>query len=111
MARKEKKKGSAKGRRAALKGFASRAKAMFQSPVHSNGYKQDMLIDVYGGDVGFKSSDKHINTAASEASAAGKTYFYHDGALKKVAVTARGSIYGTSASSDDVASKTRPLSK
>tara|TARA_R110002020_G_scaffold52724_3_gene147887 strand:+ start:6377 stop:6712 length:336 start_codon:yes stop_codon:yes gene_type:complete len=111
MAIKEKKKGSAKGRRAALKGFASRAKGMFQSPVHSNGYKQDMLIDVYGGDVGFKSSDIHVNTAAGQAHAAGKTYFYHDGELKKAVASGRGSISGVSTDSSDVAGKTRPLTK
>ena len=112
MARKEKKKGSAKGRRAALKGFASRAKGMFQSPVHSNGYKQDMLIDLHGGDVGFSSgyAEPNVNIRAAEADAAGKTYFYYGGALKKVA-TSRGSVVGVSADSSDIAGKTRPLSK
>ena len=108
MAKKEKKKGSAKGRRAALKGFASRAKAMFQSPVHSNGFKQDMLIDIYGGDKGFTSGS--VATRAQEAQAAGKSYFYYDGTLKKVTVS-RGTVGGVDAEAADVSGKTRPLTR
>jgi len=108
MAKKEKKKGSAKGRRAALKGFASRAKAIFQSPVHSNGFKQDMLIDIYGGDTGFTSGGS--NTRAAEASAAGKSYYYYDGTLKKV-TTSRGSIVGVDAEAADISGKARSLTK
>ena len=95
-------------RRASLKSFA---KGKFQSPVHSNGFKQDVLIDIYGGDVGFKSSDIHINTAAGEAHAAGKTFFYHDGALKKTSVSRRGSVSGTAADASDISGRAINLNK
>ena len=79
MARK--KKGSS--RRAALKSFA--AKGRFQSPVHSNGFKQDMLIDLHGGDIGFQSGYGHPskNVRAEEAVAAGKSFFEHGGVTYK----------------------------
>ena len=105
MAKKEKK-GKA-SRRASLKSFA-RGKGMFQSPVHSNGFKQDVLIDLYGGDVGFTSGGS--NARAVEADAAGKSFYYYNGVLKKV-TTARGSIVGANASSADVAGKVRPLTR
>jgi hypothetical protein len=95
MAKKKKGARSAK-RRAALKGFA---KGKFQSPVHSNGFKQDMLIDMYGGDKGFTSGYGHPsqNTRAQEALAAGKTYFKHGGTTYKAgsAIDARrgGTVY------------------
>tara|TARA_Y100001963_G_scaffold131518_1_gene189038 strand:+ start:212 stop:541 length:330 start_codon:yes stop_codon:yes gene_type:complete len=98
MVRKDKKKGSAKGRRAALKGFASRAKGMFQSPVHSNGFKQDMLIDMYGGDKGFASGrfEAAATVRAGEALAAGKEYFKHGGTVYKAGTEPfRGSTRNT----------------
>ena len=105
MVKKEKKEKAS--RRASLKSFA-RGKGMFQSPVHSNGFKQDVLIDIYGGDVGFTSGGS--NARAAEADAAGKSFYYYDGVLKKVA-TSRGSIVGVSADAADVAGKVRPLTK
>ena len=103
MARKEKKKGSAKGRRAALKGFASRAKGMFQSPVHSNGYKQDMLIDLHGGDRGLDSAAGSANDAAVIANTAGKSYFKYGGTVYKVVSGHRGPEAGA----DDRAGRTK----
>ena len=74
MAKVKKKKGAAASkRRASLKGFASKGKAMFQSPVHSNGFKQDVLIDVYGGDVGITGAS--ADAAAGVAGAQGMDYF------------------------------------
>ena len=106
---KQKKKGAASSRRrASLKSFAARAKGMFQSPVHSNGFKQDMLIDIYGGDTGFTSGGSI--TRAGEASAAGKSYYYYDGTLKKV-TTNRGSIVGVDAEAADISGKARSLTK
>ena len=81
---KRKKKNGARSakRRAALKGFA---KGKFQSPVHSNGFKQDILIDMYGGDKGFPGG--YPNPAASvraqQALAAGKSFFKHGGTTYK----------------------------
>ena len=74
-------------RRAALKGFASKGK--FQSPVHSNGFKQDMLIDLYGGDKGFELGYGHPSSSqrAEEAIAAGKEFFKHGGTIYKAVST------------------------
>ena len=83
---KKKIKASAKGRRAALKGFA---KGKFQSPVHSNGFKQDVLIDLHGGDKGLDDAAS-AQAAASLAAAAGKSYFRYGGTTYKVQSTARG---------------------
>ena len=91
MAKRKKKDGARSAKkRAALKGFA---KGKFQSPVHSNGFKQDVLIDMYGGDKGFESG--YLNPAASirarEAMEAGKTYFKHGGTTYRAAgVSSRG---------------------
>ena len=81
----KKKKG---GRRAALKGFA---KGKFQSPVHSNGYKQDMLIDLHGGDIGLDSA-ANVRAAAGLAGAAGKSYFKYGGTVYKAVSTGRGFV-------------------
>jgi len=78
----KKKKG---GRRAALKGFA---KGKFQSPVHSNGFKQDVLINMHGGDKGITADTVHL--AAVAADAAGKSYFKYQGTTYKVESTPRG---------------------
>ena len=85
MAKKKKAVRSAR-RRAALKGFA---KGKFQSPVHSNGFKQDMLIDMHGGDKGFTSGYGHPsqNVRAQEALAAGKTFFKHGGTTYRAGTT------------------------
>ena len=93
MAKKKKGTSSAK-RRVALKGFA---KGRFQSPVHSNGFKQDVLIDMYGGDKGVvykfpKPGNAH--TAARDANTAGKTYFKFGGATYKVASGPKGVVAG-----------------
>lgn len=89
MATGEKKKkgsGRSKSRRASLKSFA---RGKFQSPGHSNGFKQDMLIDTYGGDVGVVA--RNANAAAALAAGEGKDYFKYGGATYKVrSVTSRG---------------------
>ena len=84
---KRKKRASSKGRRAALKGFA---KGAFQSPVHSNGFKQDILIDLYGGDKGLDHLDNpsanpegNRNIHAATVGAAGREYFFHGGKIWK----------------------------
>ena len=87
---KQKKKGAASSRRrASLKSFAARAKGMFQSPVHSNGFKQDMLIDMHGGDVGFEYAYGHPSPTAraEETLAAGKTFFKQGGNIYKATTT------------------------
>ena len=96
MAKRKKKDGarSAK-RRAALKGFA---KGKFQSPVHSNGFKQDVLIDMYGGDKGFESGyfNPTASVRAQQALAAGKTHFKHGGTTYRAAAATSakgGTIY------------------
>ena len=85
MAKKKKGARSAR-RRAALKGFA---KGKFQSPVHSNGFKQDVLIDLHGGDIGLDTA-AHSAAAASLAAAAGKSYFRYKGSTYRVISGARG---------------------
>lgn len=83
---KKKKRGSAKvrgSRRASLKAYA---RGKFQSPVHSNGFKQDVLIDLYGGDIGTGGSSGGI---ANLMNTAGKTYTRHEGVLKKVVASGR----------------------
>ena len=81
MAKKKKEGKSTAKRRAALKGFA---KGKFQSPVHSNGFKQDVLIDMYAGDRGTSSG------GSGAANAAGKSYFKYQGTTYKVVSTPRG---------------------
>ena len=94
MAKKKKGTSSAK-RRAALKGFA---KGKFQSPVHSNGFKQDVLIDMYGGDKGVVynwPATGNAHTAARDANNAGKTYFKFGGVDYKVASGPKGVVAAT----------------
>ena len=93
VAKKKKKGTSTAKRRAALKGFA---KGKFQSPVHSNGFKQDVLIDMHGGDKGMDSYAS-ASVAAIAADAAGKSYFKYNGVNYKVVSTPRG----PGASADD----------
>ena len=88
------------------KGFA---KGKFQSPVHSNGFKQDVLIDMYGGDKGFESG--YLNPAPSvrarQAIEAGKTFFKHGGTTYKATTgTHRGKITYT-ATADTRAGKVK----
>ena len=90
MAKKKKGTRSAK-RRAALKGFA---KGKFQSPVHSNGFKQDVLIDMHGGDRGLDSYAS-ATVAAIAADAAGKSYFKYGGTTYKVGSGPRGPVQTT----------------
>ena len=99
MAKRKKKGRSSAKRRAALKGFA---KGKFQSPVHSNGFKQDMLIDMYGGDVGFKSGYGHTvaSVRAQQALAAGKEYFKHGGTIYKASSTPYRDSFTYSATAD-----------
>ena len=93
---KRKKKDEARSakRRAALKGFA---KSKFQSPVHSNGFKQDVLIDMHGGDRGITAASADV--AARVAGLAGKSYFRYSGTTYKVAPGHRPGAY-VSASDD-----------
>ena len=86
MARKKKKGAAASKRRASLKGFAAKAKGFFQSPVHSNGFKQDVLIDLHGGDRGLD-AEASVNDAAVVAEAAGKAFFKYGGTTYKVQTT------------------------
>ena len=79
MSKKKKGSGRSKSRRASLKSFA---KGKFQSPVHSDGFKQDVLIDTYGGDKGVSAAS--VSVAARLAGQAGKTYFKYGGATYKV---------------------------
>ena len=93
MAKKKKEGKRTAKRRAALKGFA---KSKFQSPVHSNGFKQDVLIDLHGGDVGLDSAAS-ANAAANLANTAGKSYFRYQGTTYRVVAGGRGVV----ASSDN----------
>ena len=84
MSKKKKSSSRAKSRRASLKSYA---KGKFQSPVHSNGFKQDILIDMYGGDVGFRRGDiksPPLMQVAIDAGKAGKESFRYDGRTYKV---------------------------
>ena len=94
MAKKKRTGAAAKARRASLKGFAK-----FQSPVHSNGFKQDILIDVYGGDVGIEA--RSSAAAAAAAGAAGRTYFKYDGQTYKATSTVDRGRTTWSAAPDD----------
>ena len=91
MARKKKKGAAAKARRASLNSFA---RGKFQSPVHSNGFKQDVLIDLYGGDTGFVDTGTNAPSIAADMNTAGKTYVRHGGVLKKVVSAGRGHTLG-----------------
>jgi hypothetical protein len=86
MAKRKKKGARSAKRRAALKGFA---KGKFQSPVHSNGFKQDVLIDLHGGDKGLDTAAT-AQAAASLAAGAGKSYFRYQGTTYKVQSGPRG---------------------
>ncbi len=85
MSKRKKKGARSARRRAALKGFA---KGKFQSPVHSNGFKQDVLIDMYKGDIGITGGG--AGAAAIAADAAGKTYFRYNGQPYRVIQSPRG---------------------
>lgn len=106
MAKKKKEGKSTAKRRAALKGFA---KGKFQSPVHSNGFKQDVLIDMYGGDKGFESG--YFNPAktvrAQQALAAGKTHFKHGGTTYRAAAVTSGRGTAYTATPDTRAGKVK----
>ena len=87
MSKKKKSSSRAKSRRTSLKSYA---KGKFQSPVHSNGFKQDVLIDMYGGDVGFKMDSvksKPLPQVAMEAGQLGYQSFRYDGRTYKVVET------------------------
>lgn len=97
---KRKKKDEARSakRRAALKGFA---KSKFQSPVHSNGFKQDQLIDIHEGGRNFTGSYSARALAGNAARAAGKSYLkFNDVVYKLGTRNFRGSTYTTFASDD-----------
>ena len=98
MAKKKKGSGRSKSRRASLKSFA---KGKFQSPVHSDGFKQDVLIDTYGGDKGVSAAS--ANVAAKLAGQAGKTYFKYGGTTYKAVAAGRG----YTAQSDDRTGKVK----
>lgn len=87
-----------KGRRAALKTFARKGK--FQSPAHSDGFKQDVLIDLYGGDVGYADTGANAMALSAEMVTAGKTYIRHGGVLKKVVSAGRGTTLEAVAGSE-----------
>ena len=98
MAKKKKEGKSTAKRRAALKGFA---KSKFQSPVHSNGFKQDQLIDMHEGGKNFTGSFSARALAGNAARAAGKSYLkFNDVVYKLGTRDFRGSTYTTFASDD-----------
>ena len=98
MAKKKKEGKSTAKRRAALKGFA---KSKFQSPVHSNGFKQDQLIDMHEGGKNFTGSFSARALAGNAARAAGKSYLkFNDVVYKLGTRNFRGSTYTTFASDD-----------
>ena len=106
MAKKKKKDGarSAK-RRAALKGFA---KGKFQSPVHSNGFKQDVLIDMHQGGRNFTGSMYTRFLAGNAARAAGKGYLKFDNVVYKLGkATNRFGTEYTTFSADDKAGRVK----
>lgn len=99
MAKKKKKYGarSAK-RRAALRGFA---KGKFQSPVHSNGFKQDQLIDIYQGGRNFTGDFSARAAVGNAARLSGSEYLkFNDTVYKLGTGSFRGSLYTTFASDD-----------
>jgi hypothetical protein len=101
MAKKKRTGAAAKARRASLKGFAK-----FQSPVHSNGFKQDVLIDIHGGDVGIQGAATST-AAATIAGNAGKTYFKWAGQVyKATSRLVKGRVNWT-AESDDRSAKVK----
>ena len=98
MAKKKKEGKSTAKRSAALKGFA---KSKFQSPVHSNGFKQDQLIDMHEGGKNFTGSFSARALAGNAARAAGKSYLkFNDVVYKLGTRNFRGSTYTTFASDD-----------
>ena len=105
MSKRKKKKGAAsKSRRSAVKRFAMK----IQSPVHSDGYKQDVLIDLYGGDRGVAGRTKDV--AAATAGAAGGSYFKWQGDKKTYRVaTTRDPRSGRTSYSAQIDTKNRAL--
>ena len=99
MAKRKKKDGASSAkRRAALKGFA---KGKFQSPVHSNGFKQDVLIDMHEGGRNFTGSYSARAQAGNAARLAGKKYMKFNNVVYKIGTgNFRGNQY-TTFSADD----------
>ena len=97
---KKKKKDEARSakRRAALKGFA---KGKFQSPVHSNGFKQDVLIDLHEGGKNFTGNMQARAIAGNAARAAGKPYLKFNNQVYKIGTGSFRNFLYTTFSADD----------
>jgi len=87
--------------RASLKSFASKNRGKFQSPVHSNGFKQDVLIDMHEGGRNFSGSYQARALAGNAARAAGKGYIKFNNVVYKIGTRSfRGNEYTTFATDD-----------
>tara|TARA_A100001391_G_scaffold143574_1_gene101317 strand:- start:57 stop:431 length:375 start_codon:yes stop_codon:yes gene_type:complete len=87
--------------RKSLKSFASKNRGKFQSPVHSNGFKQDVLIDLHEGGRNFTGTFSARAQAGNKARAAGKGYLKFNNVVYKLGTrTFRGNQYTIFASDD-----------
>tara|TARA_R100000700_G_C3111961_1_gene104603 strand:+ start:210 stop:587 length:378 start_codon:yes stop_codon:yes gene_type:complete len=88
--------------RKSLKSFASKNRGKFQSPVHSNGFKQDVLIDLHEGGRNFTGNMFARFLTGNAARAAGKGYLKFNNVVYKLGKgTSRfGTEYTTFASDD-----------
>lgn len=105
--KKEKKSKSSKRRsskaRNSLKSFASKIRGKIQSPVHSNGFKQDQLIDMHEGGKNFTGSFSVRAQAGNAARAAGKSYLKFNNVVYKLGTRLfRGNPITTFAADDKV---------
>ena len=99
--------GSSKARKS-LKSFASKNRGKFQSPVHSNGFKQDVLIDMHQGGRNFTGSFYKRYLAGNAARAAGKGYLKFDNVVYKLGkATNRFGTEYTTFSADDKAGRVK----
>jgi|TARA_R100001510_G_C7656388_1_gene216367 hypothetical protein len=93
--------GSSSKARKSLKSFASKNRGKIQSPVHSNGFKQDQLIDMHEGGKNFTGSFYVRAQAGNAARAAGKSYLKFNNVVYKLGTRLfRGNPITTFASDD-----------
>tara|TARA_R100000773_G_C4216488_1_gene115127 strand:- start:1459 stop:1833 length:375 start_codon:yes stop_codon:yes gene_type:complete len=87
--------------RKSLKSFASKNRGKFQSPVHSNGFKQDVLIDLHQGGRNFTGNMQARAIAGNAARAAGSKYMKFNNQVYKIGTGSFRNFLYTTFSADD----------
>ena len=93
--------------RKSLKSFASKNRGKFQSPVHSNGFKQDVLIDLHESGRNFTGSYGQRAKAGTAARLAGKSYLKFNNQVYKIGSNSMRNFVYTTFSADDKAGRVK----